>query len=46
MTTPNRRTCLALLVLGIDALAASAAQELPTSASASFEASTPTATVS
>src|SRR5688572_17950186 len=38
MTTPIRRACLVLLVLGFVPLAASAAQELPTSATASFEA--------
>ena len=38
MTTPIRRTCFVLFVLGLMPLAASAAQELPTSASASFEA--------
>lgn len=38
MTTPIRRACFVLFVLGSMPLAASAAQELPTSASASFEA--------
>lgn len=38
MTTPIRRACFVLSVLGFVPLVASAAQELPTSATASFEA--------
>lgn len=38
MTTPIRRACFVLFVLGSMPLAAGAAQELPTSATASFEA--------
>ena len=38
MTTPIRCACFVLFVLGSMPLAASAAQELPTSATASFEA--------